>query len=275
MAEAVAADGAGILRRRELVRLLVLLVARDCERLVLVVLLVLLELDLARARGRSRSRSSVALARGDQLGEHPGERVDLVAAELGAGGGARLRVGEHALEPEHQRVAHLPLRASGRAGPPRSRRARRRARGGAPCRARAPERDPRRREGTAHRPTLPRGPRRRPTGPPPPKESSAAEWLPACAQHVPRAANWRGAPARRVSPGASRATASIARAAAPSTVFRRAPAAQAAEDGERIARARPPRRPRRRARPRRARASRAPPPPPARRRRRSGSGSGA
>ena len=53
----------------------------------------------------------LALRCGDQLGEHPGERVDLVLAERGAGGGVRLRLAEHPLEPEHQRVAHLPLRA--------------------------------------------------------------------------------------------------------------------------------------------------------------------
>jgi hypothetical protein len=47
-------------------------------------------------------RLVVALARGDQLGEHPGERVDLVAAERGAGGGRRLRLCEHALEPSRR-----------------------------------------------------------------------------------------------------------------------------------------------------------------------------
>src|SRR5262249_34256762 len=37
------------------------------------------------------------------------ERVDLVAAERGAGGGVRLRLGEHALESEQEAVADLPL----------------------------------------------------------------------------------------------------------------------------------------------------------------------
>ena len=55
-------------------------------------------------------RLVVALARGDQLGEHPGERIDLVAAERGACGGARLRLGEDALEPEQKAVPDLPLR---------------------------------------------------------------------------------------------------------------------------------------------------------------------
>ena len=47
---------------------------------------------------------------GDQLGEHPGERIHLVAAKLGSGGEVRRLLGEHALEAEHQRVAHLPFR---------------------------------------------------------------------------------------------------------------------------------------------------------------------
>ncbi len=52
----------------------------------------------------------VLLARGDELGEHPGERVDLVLAERRARRRARLRLGEDSLEAEHQPVAHLPLR---------------------------------------------------------------------------------------------------------------------------------------------------------------------
>ena len=51
-----------------------------------------------------------ALRRRDELGEHAGERVDLVAPKLGARGGARGILGEHALEPEHEPVAHLPAR---------------------------------------------------------------------------------------------------------------------------------------------------------------------
>ena len=44
----------------------------------------------------------------DQLGEHPGERVDLVPAELRAGGKAGRMVGQLTLETEHERVADLP-----------------------------------------------------------------------------------------------------------------------------------------------------------------------
>ena len=36
-----------------------------------------------------------------------------MAAKRRAGRGARLRVGEHALEPEHEAVAHLPVRTGG------------------------------------------------------------------------------------------------------------------------------------------------------------------
>ena len=53
-------------------------------------------------------RSRPPLVAGDQLGEHARERVDLVAAELGARGEARRLVREHALEAEHERVADLP-----------------------------------------------------------------------------------------------------------------------------------------------------------------------
>src|SRR4029453_13952486 len=45
----------------------------------------------------------------NQLRQHPGERVDLVAAELSAGGKPGWAVGEDALKAEHQRVAPLPL----------------------------------------------------------------------------------------------------------------------------------------------------------------------
>ena len=51
----------------------------------------------------------VALVAGDQLGEHPRERVDLVAAQLGARSKAGRMVGDDALEAEHERVANLPL----------------------------------------------------------------------------------------------------------------------------------------------------------------------
>ena len=49
-----------------------------------------------------------SLVRGDQLGEHPRQRVDLMAAQLGAGRSCRLRRREDSLETEHQAVADLP-----------------------------------------------------------------------------------------------------------------------------------------------------------------------
>ena len=52
------------------------------------------------------------LVGGDQLGEHPGERVHLVAAQLGAGGESRRLLGEDAVEAEHERVADAPLAAT-------------------------------------------------------------------------------------------------------------------------------------------------------------------
>jgi hypothetical protein len=51
----------------------------------------------------------VLLGRSDQLGQHPGERVDLVAAQLGSRGEARRLLGEDALEPEHEGEADFPL----------------------------------------------------------------------------------------------------------------------------------------------------------------------
>ena len=89
VAEAVAADGAGVVLHRLLGELRVL--DLDDERRVLVLVLDLLLLELLGRRRMAVAvpvavRLVVALARGDQLGEHPGERVDLVAAERGAGG---------------------------------------------------------------------------------------------------------------------------------------------------------------------------------------------
>ena len=75
--------------------------------LVLAVLLVLLVLEVV--VDLLGGRLGLALRGGDQLGEHPGERVDLVAAELGAGAEVRRLLAEHALEAEHQRVADLPV----------------------------------------------------------------------------------------------------------------------------------------------------------------------
>ena len=45
----------------------------------------------------------------DQLGQHPGERVDLVTAQLRARGELRRALAEHALEAEHQGIADLPF----------------------------------------------------------------------------------------------------------------------------------------------------------------------
>ena len=102
VAESVAADRAGILRRGEL--LLDLVLVDDAE--VRVLLLGLRRLDRAVAVQGLLVR---ALVGGDQLGEHPGERVHLVAAQLGAGGEVRRLLREHALEAEHERESHLPL----------------------------------------------------------------------------------------------------------------------------------------------------------------------
>ncbi len=52
----------------------------------------------------------LALGRGDELGEHSRERVDLMATQLGPGCGAGSVLGQHALEPQHEAVAHLPAR---------------------------------------------------------------------------------------------------------------------------------------------------------------------
>ena len=107
MAEAVAADRARVgLDRQRLDGVLVGLGVRF--ELELVVVLVVL------FGGSSACAVAVAvlallLGGGDQLGEHPGERVHLVAAQLGARGEVRRLLREHALEPEHERVADLPL----------------------------------------------------------------------------------------------------------------------------------------------------------------------
>src|ERR671925_269 len=77
----------------------------------LVGLLVLLVLgDVLEGRAVAVQRTLVLLQVGDELGEHPGERIDLVAPELGAGGEPRRPLAEDALEPEHEAVAHLPAR---------------------------------------------------------------------------------------------------------------------------------------------------------------------
>ena len=106
MTEAVAPDRTGILFRRQL-RLFVVLVLGVGERLVLVLLVD----DLLDGVPVAVAVFLLALRRGDQLGEHARQGVDLVPPQRRAGCRVRLRVGEHALEPEHQPVVHLPLRA--------------------------------------------------------------------------------------------------------------------------------------------------------------------
>src|SRR5262249_61459642 len=79
MPEPVAADGAGILRSRQ--RLGQLLAGVRCELQLVVGLVVLV--------GLLRVTVAVAvrglLVRRDELGQHAGERVDLVTAKLSAG----------------------------------------------------------------------------------------------------------------------------------------------------------------------------------------------
>src|SRR5581483_4205972 len=109
VAEAVAADGAGVAalgRRVFLLGLDLHGVAVFAVLAAVLVLLVLVEVVLRLVDDRLR----LALGGRDQLRQHPGERVDLVPAQLGPGAQARRPVAEHPLEPEHQRVADLPLR---------------------------------------------------------------------------------------------------------------------------------------------------------------------
>ena len=109
VAEAVAPHRAGILAGE--LRLVVgvgLLVGR--LELVLLVGVLGLELRLGVAVAVAVQVLGLALVRRDQLGQHPGERVDLVLAQLGAGGGrGRLRR-EHALEAEQEAEPDLPAR---------------------------------------------------------------------------------------------------------------------------------------------------------------------
>ena len=107
VAEAVAPRGAGVVAGEAgLVGLLRLVGEVD----VLLVLFLLDELRDAAVRGAVAVLLGAPLGRGDQLGEHSRERVDLVAAQGRPGGGRRRLGGEHALEAEHQAVAHLPAR---------------------------------------------------------------------------------------------------------------------------------------------------------------------
>ena len=82
---------------------------------VVVVLGLFLELDLGSARAVPGGMPVAvpvlvggALRRGDQLGEHPGEGVDLVTAKLRPRGCSSRILGQHAFQAEHEAVAHLP-----------------------------------------------------------------------------------------------------------------------------------------------------------------------
>ena len=112
MAEAIAALGARVLTLVLRRQLLVVLVLGLAQLVVLVDLWLGLGVPVAVAVLVLEGR---ALIRGDQLGEHPGERVDLMPSQLRARrGGGRLR-GEDSLEPEHQAEADLPARRRSRA----------------------------------------------------------------------------------------------------------------------------------------------------------------
>ncbi len=79
-----------------------------------VVLGVLVELDLGDDAVAASVPVAVLLGRalrgGDELGEHPGQSINLMAAELGSRRGARQILGQDPLQPEHEPVAHLPAR---------------------------------------------------------------------------------------------------------------------------------------------------------------------
>src|SRR4029078_7115995 len=98
MAEAEAAHGARVVLLVELA-LLVLQVA---------VLRLFVVLGLLDCMAVPVPVLGLLLVTRDQLGEHPGERVDLVSAELSAGSKAGRMVGQFTLETEHERVADLP-----------------------------------------------------------------------------------------------------------------------------------------------------------------------
>ncbi len=137
--EAVAPRGAGIVPSLE--RGTGVLVHESGVEVVLVLELlgVLLDLD-----GVTVAAVAVlvggALRGRDQLGQHSRQRVDLVAAQLCAGRRlGRLRC-EHALQPEHEAVPHLPARGRSSLARRSSRPARRRAPRAARSRGRAPSR---------------------------------------------------------------------------------------------------------------------------------------
>jgi len=107
MPEAEAASGARVFLRREWGRQVVSIRIDGGRRLELVLFfLVGVDLGVRTVAVRGLGRS---LRDGDQFGEHPGKRVDLVAAKLRPRGEARRMVGQHPFESQHQRVAALPL----------------------------------------------------------------------------------------------------------------------------------------------------------------------
>ena len=106
MPEPVSARRTRVLVGRERLRLVVLVGARLGAEAELVVRLVVL---LGRLVVPVPVSVLAFLGGGDQLREHARERVDLVAAQLRAGGQAGRPLREHALQAEHQRVADLPL----------------------------------------------------------------------------------------------------------------------------------------------------------------------
>jgi hypothetical protein len=101
MPEAVTPDCPGIGGRSRRLEVIVLVV--DRLLVFLVFLLVGERLDSA------VPILGLSLRCRDQLGEHAGERVDLVAPKLGARGEVGRLFREDAFEPEHEREADLPL----------------------------------------------------------------------------------------------------------------------------------------------------------------------
>jgi hypothetical protein len=111
--EAVAPYRARILAL-PLARLVLVGLVRNAE---LVLRLVLLGLGRLFGDGRRAVavRTGVLLVARDQLRQHPGERVHLVAAKLRARGEARRLLGQDPLQPEHEAEADAPARGRRRA----------------------------------------------------------------------------------------------------------------------------------------------------------------
>jgi hypothetical protein len=111
MAEAEPPDGAGVLLGRQWLRQLdPAVLGGRCGEIVLLFLDLGVGAVVGNVAVAVAELDVLAVLRGrDQLRQHSGERVDLVPAQLRPGREARWAVGEHALEPEHQRVAALPL----------------------------------------------------------------------------------------------------------------------------------------------------------------------